>query len=56
MDLEDIMLSEMSDREKQVLYDITYIRNLSQTQKKQRVKCWLLWDGGGGKNQCSLRL
>ena len=28
MDLEDIMLSEMSDIERQILYDITYVWNL----------------------------
>ena len=28
MDLEDTMLSEMSDIEKQILYDITYVSNL----------------------------
>ena len=28
MDLESIMVSEMSDRERQILYDITYMWNL----------------------------
>ena len=28
MDLEGIMVSEMSDRERQILYDITYMWNL----------------------------
>ena len=28
MDLENIMLSEMSNIEKQILYDITYVWNL----------------------------
>ena len=31
MDLEGIILSEMSDRERQILYDITYIWNLKNT-------------------------
>ena len=31
MDLEGIMLSEMSDRERQILYDITYMWNLKNT-------------------------
>ena len=30
MDLEGIMLSEMLDREKQMLYDLTYIWNLRE--------------------------
>ena len=29
MDLEDIMLSEISQTEKQILYDITYMWNLN---------------------------
>ena len=28
MDLENIMLNEMSDRERQISYDIAYMRNL----------------------------
>ena len=41
MDLEGIMLSEMSERERQILYDITYTWNLKYsklmniTKKKQ---------------------
>ena len=31
MDLEDIMLIEMSDRERQTLYDTTYMWNLKNT-------------------------
>ena len=31
MDLEGIMLSEKSDRERQILYDITYMWNLKNT-------------------------
>ena len=31
MDLEGIMLSEISDRERQILYDITYMWNLKNT-------------------------
>ena len=30
MDLEDIMLSEMSERERQILCDLIYIRNLKK--------------------------
>ena len=33
MDLEGIMLSEMSDRERQILYDITYMWNLKTITK-----------------------
>ena len=31
MDLEGIMLSEMSDRERQILYDTTYMWNIKST-------------------------
>ena len=31
MDLEFIMLNEMSDREEQILYDIAYMWNLNNT-------------------------
>ena len=31
MDLEDIMLSEMSDRQRQIMHDITYVWNLKNT-------------------------
>ncbi len=34
MDLENIMLSEMSDIEKQILYDITYVWNLKNKTKE----------------------
>ena len=34
MDLEGIMLSERSDREIQVLYDISYMWNLKNTKKQ----------------------
>ena len=34
MDLEGIMLSERSDREIQILYDITYMWNLKNTTKQ----------------------
>ena len=39
-DLAAIMLSEMSDRERQILYDLTYMWNLEnkQTNKKKRTK------------------
>ena len=41
MDLEGIKLSEMSDRERQILYDITYMRNLNKFDKlvKQAHRC-----------------
>ena len=32
METEDIMLSEMSDRERQTSYDLTYMWNLKQKQ------------------------
>ena len=34
MDLKGIMLSEKSDREIQILYDITYMWNLKNTKKQ----------------------
>ena len=34
MDLENIMLREMSDRERQILYDINYIWNLKNNTNK----------------------
>ena len=34
MDLEGIMLSERSDREIQILYDISYMWNLKNTKKQ----------------------
>ena len=36
MDLEDIMLSEMSERERQILCDLIYIRNLKKKKKPCR--------------------
>ena len=38
MDLEGIMLCEMSDRERQILHDLAYMWNLKekQTNKKQK--------------------
>ena len=37
--LEGIVLSEMSDREKQILYELTYMWNLKTlNSKKQRVE------------------
>ena len=33
MDLENIMLSEMSDRKRQILCDVTYMWNLKNTTK-----------------------
>ena len=33
MDLEDIMLSEMSDKERQIPYDITYVESKKQTSE-----------------------
>lgn len=46
MDPEDIMLSEVSDRERQILYDITYIWNLKKPNFKKE------WNGGyeGGES------
>ena len=38
MDLEDIMLSEMSDGERQILYDFTHMWNLRNKANKQRKK------------------
>ena len=35
MDLEDIVLSEMSDRERQILYDITYMWSLKNNTSEQ---------------------
>ena len=32
-DLEDIMLSEMSDKERQIPYDITYVESKKQTSE-----------------------
>ena len=37
MDLENIMLSEMSDRERQILYDITYMWNLKNNANNANV-------------------
>ena len=41
MDLEGIMLSELSDRERQILYDLTRMWNLkkSQTHRKRDQIC-----------------
>ena len=45
MNLEDIMLSEISQTERQILYDLTNMWNLKKTLKsqtqKQRVEWWL---------------
>ena len=58
MDLEGIMLSEMSDKERQIPYDITYVESKKQTSeynKKEtdseieKTSWWLLW--GEGKEQ-----
>ena len=38
IDLENIMLSEMSDRERQILYDITYMWNLKNKQTTKTKK------------------
>ena len=40
---------DKSDREKQVLHDITYMRNLKKVKpvKKQKVNWWLPVDRGG---------
>ena len=35
MELEDIMLSEISQRERQILHDFTYIWNLKNKKNKQ---------------------
>ena len=42
-----------SDRERQVLYNITYIWNLKKLNlSKQKVKWWLLWNGTGDMRDC----
>ena len=50
MGLEDIVLSEMSDRERQILYDSPYMWNLKnkQTNEKNRVEWWLPKPEGWG--------
>lgn len=50
MDSEGIMLSEMSDPEKQVSYDITFIWNLKSPNHRNRVEWWLP-GAGHGRNE-----
>ena len=38
MDLEGIMLTEMSDRERQIPYDLTYTQNLKSKMKTYRYR------------------
>lgn len=50
--LKEIMLSEMSDIERQILYVITYMRNLKKMDsKKCRVKQWLPWAQSWGNRR-----
>jgi len=60
MDLEGTMVHEMSDRERQILYDITYVESLNnnklvnKTKKKQTHRYReqtnsYQWGGGGGE-------
>ena len=54
--LEGIVLSEMSDREKQILYELTYMWNLetlnSEKQSRMKVAKGL---GGGGPGEILVR-
>ena len=49
MDLEDVTLKEMSDRERQTLKDLTYMWNLKIQTQKQRPDYWWLPEAGGGE-------
>ena len=40
MDLEGIMVSEMSDRERKILYDFAYMWNLKNKTNEQRETEW----------------
>ena len=52
MELHGIMLNEMSDRERQILSDLTYMWNLKkQNSRKSREGWWLLGAGWGGGNE-----
>ena len=52
MDLKDIILNEMSDRERQILYDITYMWNLKKPNlQKKRVEWCLPEAVGYGKRE-----
>ena len=49
MDLEGIMQSEMSDRKRQILYDLTYTRNMKEASSQvHRIDWWLPEVEGGG--------
>ena len=45
MDLKSVIVSKMSDRERQIPYDFTYMWKLKTEQNKTETKWWLL----GGK-------
>ena len=50
MGLEGIVLSEVSQRERQMLHNITYMWNLQKlNSQKQRVEWWLTGAGVWGK-------
>jgi len=57
MELEGIMLSELSQTEKEILYDLSYMSSLRQTKNKkspsnsqiQRTDWWLPEAGGRWK-------
>ena len=52
MELESIMLSEMSDTDRQILYDPTYMWYPKKLKWKQRTDLWLpLARGGWGENE-----
>ena len=47
MDFEGVMLSEMSDRERQILYDPTYMGNLKKITKLTETEGRLVVARGG---------
>ena len=50
MDLEGFMLSEVLDRERQIVYDFTYMWNLKNTASKQKWKqTHRFREGAGGR-------
>ena len=49
MDLKGLMLSDMSDKDRQILYDSTYMCNFKKPKsEQQRVEWWLPEAGGWG--------
>ena len=51
MDLEGIMLREMSDRERQIPYDLTYKWNLKKKKRVHEYRNRLVVSRSGGRRQ-----